>query len=308
MSEKRIAPIELAPKVEPGGPDEAAVDGGNRHSAPLDGLAFLVEHSKFILVATLIAGALAYGVALLVPKVYTSVAFLGPLDDPSARTAQVVIQSAPVLDPVIEKFPQYRTGYSLDDRREYLQSRLGWTILKGSPPKSALYALSLDDKDPGLAQALLNAILERWLESLAPRPDTRDLLLKNMAASEVQANDLSQVISELKKRPDALVADIRSGYYPPNIVDMIRMRTETAAKIAELTQQLRAGSRDLIFRAPTLPERPSGPAKKTIVAAAMAATLCGLIAFFLMNWWLARVSGRPHYASVFARIGRALPW
>ncbi|MEA2884485.1 MAG: hypothetical protein QOH32_3741 [Bradyrhizobium sp.] len=305
MSEKRIVPVELAPKAEPHGGDEVA-----HHSTLLflDALAFLVERWKFILTTTLIAGMLAYGVTLLLPKVYTSVAYLGPMDENFAKSNEVLIQSAPVLDTVIGNFPQYRPGYSLEDRREYLASRLGWKIAKGSTPKSAMYTLSLDNRDPHLAQSMLNAILDRWLETLAPRPDTSDRLTKTLEASETQANDLSQVISELKKRPDAMLPDLRTGYYPPNVTDMIKMRTETAAKIVELTQQLRAGTRDLIFRAPDLPGQPSGPRKMIIVTAAVTVALCGSIAFFLIYWGLSRVAGRPAYARVFARLHRAIPW
>ena len=307
MSEKRIVPVELAPKAAPHSADEVA-DDNSWGVAFFDSMAVLAEHSKFILIVTLLAGVLAYGIALLLPKVYTSVAYVGPLEDANAKTAEVVIQSAPVLDPVIEKFPQYRSGYSLEDRREYLNSKLIWKIIKGSPPKSAIYTLSLEDRDPVLAQGMLGAILDRWLESLAPRPDNADRLGKTLEASETQSNDLSQVISELKKRPDALVADIRSGYYPPNIVDMIKMRTETAARIVDLTQQLRGGSRDVIFRPPTLPVQSSGPSKRIIVPVAMAVTLFGLIAFFLTYRGLSRLAGRPAYAPVLARLRRALPW
>jgi Chain length determinant protein len=276
--------------------------------AGLDGLAVLVERWKIIVSATLVVGALAYGVALLLPKVYTSVAYLGPLEEANARAAEVVVQSPPVLDPVIEKFPQYRAGYSLEDRREYLNSKLYWKIVKGAPPKLAIYTLSLEDRDPQRAQGMLSAILDRWLEILAPRPDNSARIEKTLEASETQANDLSQVITELKKRPDALVADIRSGYYPPNIVDMIKMRTETAARIVELTQQLRAGSRDLIFRPASSPEQPSGPPKIIIAAVAMAVTFVGLIAFFLLDWRVKVAAGKPDYAPIFARMRRAMPW
>jgi hypothetical protein len=291
----------------PGG-GEAVNGRGNWSAVCLDGLAVLVEHWKFIVTATLVVGALASGVSLLLPKVYSSVAYIGPLEDPVARAAEVVIQSPLVLDPVIEKFSQYRDGRSFEDRREYLNSKLHWRIVKGSPPKSAIYTLNFDDGDPHRAQSMLGAILDRWLETLAPRPDNSARLEKTLEASETQANDLSQVIAELKKRPDALVADIRSGYYPPNIVDMIKMRTETAARIVELTQQLRAGSRDLIFRPPSLPEQASGPNRIIVVAIAMAVTFFGLIAFFLLDWCVQIAARKPIYAPIFARIRRAMPW
>src|SRR4051812_37995956 len=77
---------------------------GNWRALCLGGLAVIVEHWKVIVVATLVAGVLAYGVCLLLPKVYTSIAYLGPLEETNAKATEVVIQSAPVLDPVIEKF------------------------------------------------------------------------------------------------------------------------------------------------------------------------------------------------------------
>jgi hypothetical protein len=310
MSDHQIMSMRQADssKADLGGESATANERSNWGVVCLDAFAVVVEHWKFIVVATLLAGALALGIAALLPKVYSSVAYLGPLEDASARTAEVLVASPPVLDPVIEKFSQYRAGYSLEDRREYLISKLDWKIVKGGQPKSALYTLKLDDRDPRLAQSVLSAILDSWLESLAPRPDNGARLEKTLEASETQANDLSQVISELKKRPDALVADIRSGYYPPNIVDMIKMRTETAARIVDLTQALRAGSRDLIFRTPSLPEQPSGPNIKLIVATGMAVTFFGLIAFFLLDWCVHVAAGKPTYAPMFARMRRAMPW
>jgi hypothetical protein len=307
MSEKRFVPVELAPKVEPQGGDEVAHDSSNSTVLFLDALAFLAERWKFMLITTLAAGVLAYGVTLLIPKVYTSVAYLGPMDEAYAKSNQALIQSAPVLDTAIGNLPQYRPGYGLEEKREYLASRLSWSM-RGSTPKSAMYTLSLEDTDPHLAQSMLSAILDRWLETLAPRPDNRERLTKTLEASETQANDLSQVISEMKKRPDAMIPDIRTGYYPPNIADMIKMRTETTAKIMELTQQLRAGTRDLIFRAPDLPGQSSAPRKMIIVPAAMAVALCGSIALFLIYWGLSLVAGRPAYARVLARLHRVVPW
>jgi hypothetical protein len=167
--------------------------------------------------------------------------------------------------------------------------------------------LQFDDTDPHRAQALLGAIIDRWLEAEQPRPDTSFRLEKTLEASEAQSADLAQVIAELKKRPDAMFADARNGYFPPNIVDMIKMRTETAARIVELTMALRAGSRDLICAPASLPEQPSGPHKILIAVASMAVTFVGLIAFYLLRWRLMILASRPLYAPALARIRRAVP-
>jgi hypothetical protein len=274
----------------------------------LNCMAVLAGHFRLIVGVTLLAGAAAYGVAYWLPKVYTSVAYLGPLDEPTAKAAEANIQSGPVLDPVIAIFPQYRSGNSLEERRAGLNSSLRWQIVKGSPTNSAIYTLNFDDTDPHRAQALLGAVVDGWLESIRPRPDRAAKLEKILGASEAQAADLSQVIAELKKRPDAMFADARNGYFPPNIVDMIKMRTEIVTRVVDLTMELRAGSRDTIFGPPTLPERPSSPNKIRIVLASMLAAFGGLIVFLLLRWRLTIVARETVYAPAIAQIRRAIHW
>jgi hypothetical protein len=295
------------PKGSP--PKEPLNEQGDWQGTFLNGMAVLAGRLRLIVSVTLLAGAAAYGIAWLLPQVYTSVAYLGPLEEPNAKAADAIIHSDPVLDPVMAKFPQYLTGYSLEEKRAYLNSSLRWQIARGAPTKSsAIYTLSLDDTDRHRAQALLGAIVDGWLESIRPRSDKTARLQKILEASEVQAADLSQVIAELKKRPDAMFADARNGYFPPNMVDMIKMRTELVTRIVELTTELRAGSRDMIFGPPTLPERPSGPSTRRTVLACMAVTFCGLIAFLLLRWRLTIVARQPVYAPAIAQIRRAIPW
>jgi hypothetical protein len=89
---------------------------------------------------------------------------------------------------------------------------------------------------------------------------------------------------------------------------MIKMRTEIAARIVELTMELRAGSRDMIFGSPTLPEQPSNSSKKSIVLISMLAAFGGLIAFFLLHWYLTIVARQPLYAPAIAQLRRAIHW
>jgi hypothetical protein len=291
-----------------GPPNGTSNELGGWQSTFLGGLAMLIERWKLIVSLTLLAGVVAAGVAYWLPRTYTSVAYIGPMEEPRAKTTQAIIQSGPVLDPVIVKFPQYRPGFSIEEKRVYLNSNLHWQIVKGSPTTSAIYTLTLEDADPHRAQAMLTATVDGWLEAIRPRPDRTVRLKTVLEASEAQAADLSQVIVELRKRPDAMFADARNGYFPPNIVDMIKMRTEIATRIVELTMELRAGSHDMIFGPPTLPEQPSGPHKRAIVLVSMLVTLSGLIGFFLLRWQLAIVATKPAYAAAFAQIRRATPW
>lgn len=274
----------------------------------LEAIAILFEHYKLILIATALVGAAAVAVQHLIPKVYMSVAYLGPFDEQPARAAQVIIHSDPVLSSALEKFPGYQPGLPIEERRARLLKNLNWKLVSGSTPKSATYTLALFDSDPGRAQRMLTAIIDGWLTAAGPRPDLTERLTKALQANEAQAADLSQIISELKKRPEAMFPDSRSNYFPPNIADIIKMRTETAARIFDLTAALRAGSRDWVFSEPTLPEQPSGPGKVTVALVSMGIALVGLIAALLLDWRLKLASKTPAYAPIFARIRRAIPW
>jgi hypothetical protein len=298
QSKEQIASAEYTASFE-------AVDWPGRI---LDCAAYLVERLRLIVIVTLLAGVAVFILTYGSPRSYTSLAYVGMMDEPTAKAADVLMHSAPVLDTVIAKFPEYRSEYNLEQKRNYLSSRLQFMIVKGSEPRAGIYTAKFVDADPVMAQKLLNAILDGWLETKRPRPDNAARLEKSLEASEAQAADLSQVIAELKKRPDSMFADGRNGYFPPNIVDLIKMRTETAAKVVELTMALRAGSRDFILGPPNLPEQPNGTNRILLIAAAMAITLVVLVTILLLRWGLGVIAGKPSYAPVFARMRRAMPW
>ncbi|MFB9265944.1 hypothetical protein ACFFWD_22770 [Bradyrhizobium erythrophlei] len=252
--------------------------------------AVLLRRWKSIVAVAVIASLAGAAIALLMPRTFTSIAYLGPLDEANGKSTGAIMRSPPIVDPVLAKFRDFRAGHSLDERRADLAASLNWQLLRGSPLTSGLYTLELQDTDAKRAQAILNEVLDRWLEASKPRPDTAVRLQKMLEASEAQSADLSQAIDELKKRPDAMFADSRGGYLPPNIVDMIKLRTETAARILELTAGLRAGSRDLIFSPPSLPDQPDGRGTTRFALGSMLAAVGALVLRYLCLWIGPRLS------------------
>lgn len=204
------------------------------------------------------------------------------------------------------KFPEYEAGSDLADRRQHLNRNIQWLMTKGANPKLALYSLAVIDGRSGRAQALLKAVIDNWLEVTGPPADSRARLEKSLEANELQAKDLSLVIDGLKKRPDLLMPDVKNGYLPLNIGEMIKMRTETEGKVEDLKEQLKTKSRDLIFEAPDLPTRPSGPRKVLIVGISAIVALGALIAYVLLLRFLQTSAGRPAYAPFFKRIDQAI--
>jgi LPS O-antigen subunit length determinant protein (WzzB/FepE family) len=271
-----------------------------------DAAATLVEHLRLIVGGTLLVGALALAVSFVLPRTYTSISYLGPLEDAEAKTVDSIMHSPRVLNDALAKFPEYYAAGDLARRRDYLSENLQWRIAKGANPKLALYKLEFTDNSPGRAQALLKVIIDRWIATTAPPPDTRAKIENALKANEEQIKDLTQVIDALKNRRDLLTPDVKGGYLPPNIGEMIKLRTQTEAGIDDLKAQLKTKSRDIIFEAPDLPSVPSGPRRALIVGVSMTVALGLLIAFTLLLHFLQMAAERPAYASFFERIGQAV--
>lgn len=271
-----------------------------------DAMATLIEHLRLIVGGTLLVGVVALAVSFVLHKSYTSVSYVGPLEDAEAKTAESVIRSPLIMNSVLQKFPEYEPQFDPIDRRQQLNDRTRWHIAKGANPKSALYSLEVTDDRPDRAQKILKSIIDTWLDATAPRPDERANLEKLVEANETQLNDLGTVIDEMKKQPNLLKPDIQAGYVPPNISEMIKTRTDTEAKINDLKWKLKAKSRDLIFEVPDLPTKASGPRKLLIVASSTIAAFAALVAFVLLRHFLQMAAERPGYAPFFERIDQAM--
>src|ERR1051325_9015722 len=72
----------------------------------LDALIIVSERWKLLILGPLIAGAVAYAGTVLLPKSYMSYAFLGPLDEATARKTASLILSPLILDVTLHKFQQ----------------------------------------------------------------------------------------------------------------------------------------------------------------------------------------------------------
>jgi hypothetical protein len=274
----------------------------------LDGLIILSDRWKLLVVGPLIAGAVAYAGAFLLPRSYVSLAYLGPLDDTTARRTSSLILSPLVLDATLRKFQQPPfSSMTMDEARIYLQERVEFTLAPGGDPKvSSLYVLKAVDSQPARARDLLTTIIDIWLVAMQPPPDRLASLKRLQEGIEVQAADLSSAITRLMNHPELLSGDIKTGYAPVNIADMIKLRTEGVSRSEDLRTAMAGPGRDIIVSPPTLPATPVGPIKRKIVAIVVASTFAVLVVLLLLRGLLLPILANSSHMPKLQRIGSAL--
>jgi hypothetical protein len=274
----------------------------------LDALIILSDRWKLLIVGPLIAAAVAYAGAFLLPKSYGSYAHVGPMDEATARKTSSLILSPLVLDATLHKFPQPPfSSMTLDEARNYLQERIGFALAPGGDPKlPSLYVLKVVDSQPARARDLLTTIIDTWLVAMQPPPDRLASLQRLQEGVDLQSADLSSAITRLMNHPELLSGDIKTGYAPVNVADMIKLRTEGIAKSEDLRAAMAGPGRDVIVSPPTMPTTAQGPVKRKIVAIVAASTLAFLVVLLLVRDLLLPLLADSIYVPKLRQISDAL--
>ncbi|BDU52022.1 hypothetical protein [Limnohabitans sp. INBF002] len=162
----------------------------------LDILVTLAESWRLLVFGPLIAGVLVGGLSFLWPKTFESVSIVRLTEQELA-----LINSAPVLDPIIEKFgllPEF-DGIQ-DDARQYLTKKLVGKLDK----KTGLATITAAASTPERAQELGKAAMDALLKELLPKGKNKDQgehkFCRTNASLPVLLTLLSSCKSKLAKR------------------------------------------------------------------------------------------------------------
>ena len=274
----------------------------------LDALIILTTRWKLLILGPLAAGAVAYGASLLLPKSYQSYAYLGPLDEVTARRTSSLVLSPLILDVTLSKFPQPPfSSMTLDEARLYLRERIDFGLAAGGDPKFAsLYVLKIIDSQPARARDLLTTIINAWLVAMVPPPDRLASLKRLQEGIDLQSADLSSAITRLMDHPELLRADVKTGYAPVNVADMIKLRTEGISRSEDLRTAMAGPGHDVVVSPPTMPTMPVGPAKRKIVAIVAGCALVLLVGLLLMRDLFLPLLANSVYQPKVQRIANAL--
>ncbi len=245
-----------------------------------DVLLAILEHWRLLVAVPLAAGAIAYAGSFLLPKTYSSYAYIGPLDAGTGRQTLALMVSPPVLNVALQKLARPPlSSMTAEQGRRYLEERVRLTPASGADPKApSLLVAEVTAEQPLLAHDILAAVIDSWLTAMKPLPDKLERLKRLQDAMAQQSSDLSKAIEQLMKRPELLSGDIKTGYAPINVAEMIKLRTDGLEKGEDLKATIAGLPRGVIALGPTMPERPVGPLRWKLAGVAIAGTLAFLIA------------------------------
>lgn len=243
--------------------------------------AAILENLKLLLLGPAIAALVAFGVAIVLPKWYTSVVYLR-IDETESRTADALMHSTPVLDKVLAdlKTPQDM----IQTRRKALEDNRRIAVAPGEIQKtSRLFRMEYSDTAPQVAQTVNSLFLETWLAATKPPPDLRRTIEAEIERKDLLTKSITQLIDRLQKDATSLVAQSLQGELATPIMKLIETRDENLARLIILKNSLNGVSHDVVFGAPSLPDSPSWPKKGMITLLAGFATGLLLLMFVIVR-------------------------
>lgn len=210
----------------------------------LDLLQTIVDNLRLLIIGPIVAGLLAYGVALVIPKPYESTAILK-----SEQNLAEQMLIAPVLDPVAAKLG-YTPKMEPDDARDKLKNQ----IKVSYNAKDKLVTLTAQATSPQAAQALANAVLAQVYVQTQPRDSDKQSLQKQLTQLQTREKELTQSANLLARRLEQIsgngVSEVAQGY-----AQMISVIEKTQGIQIKIENELKGTDSSSLIQSPTLPTR-----------------------------------------------------
>jgi capsular polysaccharide biosynthesis protein len=265
----------------------------------LDILVTLAESWKLLVFGPLIAGVLAGALSFLWPKTFESVAIVRLTEQELA-----LINSAPVLDPLIEKFgllPEF-DGIQ-DDARQYLAKKL----VGKSDKKTGLATITAAANTPERAQELGKAAMDALLKELLPKGKNKDQVEQQILSNERIIASSADAIEQLQKQigkagqSDAGL-EVVMKYYASLTAEVAKKELENV----ELKKSLAVRGDEVFVQQASLPQRKTSPKRSLVVLMAVLASGFALLIFVFIRKAWASVAQDAESASKLASIKRSL--
>jgi Chain length determinant protein len=267
----------------------------------LDILVTLSESWKLLVFGPLIAGVLAGALSFLWPQTFESVAIVRLTEQEVA-----LINSAPVLDPIIEKFgllPEF-DGIQ-EDARQYLAKKLIGKVDK----KTGLATITAAANTPERAQELGKAVIGGLLKELLPKGKNKDLVEQQIMSNEriiaISADTIEQLQKQIGKagQNDAGL-EVVMKHYASLTVDVAKKELENI----ELKKSLAVHGDEVYVQQASLPQRKVSSKRSLVVLLAVLVSGFALLIFvFIRKAWVS-VLQDAESASKLASIRRSLVW
>lgn len=265
----------------------------------LDILVTLAESWKLLVFGPLIAGVLAGALSFLWPKTFESVAIVRLTEQELA-----LINSAPVLDPLIEKFgllPEF-DGIQ-DDARQYLAKKLVAKVDK----KTGLATITAAANAPERAQELGGAAMDALLKELLPKGKNKDQVEQQILSNERIIASSTDAIEQLQKQigkagqSDAGL-EVVMKYYASLTAEVAKKELENI----ELKKSLAVRGDEVYVQQASLPQRKVSSKPNLVVLSAVLTSCFALLMFVFVRKAWASVAQDAESASKLASIKRSL--
>lgn len=277
----------------------------------LDLLTLVADNIKLLILVPVAAGLLALGASFLLPKTYTSQAYLSLGESSkaslgeSSKSVETVMKSPVVLDAVLKQYP---TQLGLTDAgREELSGRIRFSAgASNQKTGAAVTKLEVDDQSPERAQALANALIDAWLDTTKPKPVTKQELERKLKLNQEALADVSRIIARLTGETTKFIMPNLQYDLAQPMSQLLKIRNDYVDAIASIELQLRGVTRDVVVSMPTSPTEPVKSNRRLIaVWAALATGVALLLWVFMRQAW--RSAGQdPQTAAKLARLRAAL--
>lgn len=224
----------------------------------LDILVTMAESWKLLVFGPLIAGVLAGGLSFLWPKTYESIAVVRMT---SAELA--LLDAAPVLDPLIEKFgllPEF-DGVQ-DAARQYLAKKITGKV----DSKTGLATITATANAPEKAQELGKAAIAALLQELLPKGKNKELVEQQILSNERIVASATDAIDQLQKQIGKVGhnesgLDVVMKHYATLNAEVAKKELENI----ELKKSLTIRGAEVFVQEPSLPQREVSPKRSVVV-------------------------------------------
>lgn len=250
----------------------------------LDLLVVVAENLKLLVLGPLLASLVGLGVGYSLPQTFTSVAAIRAAD--GGKPVEELMKTRAVLSAAVT---QWRPDLvvpagSVEETRLLKNIRLKPAL--GQKTGVTLAQLEVDGDSPASAQAFANALIDAWLASTKPQPQTRIELERRLKISRESLGAVTKIID--RQTAESATAALPKLQYDlaGSLASLLQLRNGYVNTIAEIEVQLKGVSRDAVFSPPTLPTEPVSNEKSLIaVLAALGAGFALLLFVFMRQAW-----------------------
>lgn len=245
----------------------------------LDILVTLAESWKLLVFGPLIAGVLAGALSFLWPKTFESVAIVRLTEAELA-----LLNTAPVLDPLVEKFGLLAEFDSVqEDARQYLTKKIVGKFDK----KTNLVTITAAANTPERAQEMGKAVMDALLKELLPKGKNKDQIEQKIVNNEGVISNNRDALEQLQKQMG------KSGSGDAALEVVMKYYASLTAEVAakdleniELRKNLLIKGPEVYVQQASLPQRKVSPKRSLVVLIAIFASGFALLIFvFIRKAW-----------------------